>query len=137
QCRDLGLAELRPLGGQVEAAVASQTRKHDVFEAERRRRALRAVAGADVTQGKLRLGDLPTSLMVLADPLGGGREFGQRLLGAGRSLDQIAPAVRAMSAQASSGAVRAERALEGADQGVGRAVGQVLVAAFAVRAEIE
>ena len=61
---DLGLGELRPLGGQIEAAVAGEAREHDVLEAERRGIALRAVAGADVTQDE-------TPTRQPATPLGG------------------------------------------------------------------
>ena len=46
---DLGLRELRPLGGQVESAVAGQARQHDLLERQRCGAALRALAGADVT----------------------------------------------------------------------------------------
>ena len=45
---DLGLGELRPLGRQVEAAVAGETRQHDVLEAERLWAPLRALARADI-----------------------------------------------------------------------------------------
>ena len=52
---DLGPGELRPSGRQIETSVAGEAGEHDVLEAERRGLPLRAVAGADVTQMKLRL----------------------------------------------------------------------------------
>jgi hypothetical protein len=61
----------------------------------------------------------------------------QHPLRTSRTLDEITPAIGALTAQPSSGAIRTERALVCADQGIGRTVGQVLVAAFAVGTEVE
>src|SRR5262245_37412213 len=85
----------------------------------------------------LRLGDLAAGFVILADAFGRGRIFLQHPLRPCRAPDEVAAAIGAVAAQPRSRAIRAERALEGADQRIGRAVGQVLVAALAVGAEIQ
>src|SRR5262249_35008953 len=80
---------------------------------------------------------LPAGCVVLTHALGRRRELLEKALGPRRALDQIAAAIGADAAQAAAGAVRTKGALEGADQGVGRAVGQVLVAAFAIGAQLK
>src|ERR1700761_6754642 len=83
------------------------------------------------------LSHLAAGRMVLADPFGRSRVLLQRPRRPRRTLHEVTAAIRAEAAQASSGTVGAEGAFIGADQRVRRAVRQVLVAAFAVRAEIE
>ena len=78
-----------------------------------------------------------TLLMRLEHAACGGRELGQRRRRTGRPLDQIAAAIGAAPAQAVGRAIGAEGAFEGADQRVGCAVGQILVAAFAIGPELQ
>src|SRR5687768_3978621 len=81
------------------------------------------------------LRDLFAGGVVFPDSLGRGGVLGKHPFRSRRTLHEIAAAVRAKAAQASSRAVGAEGALVCADERVGSAVWQVLVAAFAVRAQ--
>src|SRR5476649_2394851 len=82
-------------------------------------------------------GDLLAGSVVFFHALGRGRMLDEHSLRTGRALHQIAAAIGAKAAQPGPRTVRAEGAFVGAHQRVGRAVGQVLVAAFAVGAEVE
>ena len=69
----------------------------------------------------------------LGEALARGRVLGQHRRRADRAADELAAAVRADAGEAALGAVRAERALVGADARLGGLGRQVAVTAFAVR----
>src|SRR5262245_57762057 len=100
------------------------------------RRSARKSAAAAKASGVIGSGDLAAAVG-LQDALGGGGVFLQLARGADGALDEVATAIGAGAAQDVLGAAAAEGAFEGADQGVGRVGREVLVAAFAVGAQLE
>src|SRR5689334_20453654 len=81
---------------------------------------------------------LAAARVILQDALRGGRILRQLLLRPHGPLHQLTAAVRAAPArQAVGGAVRAEGALERANQGIRGLGRQILVAAFAIGAKGE
>src|SRR5262245_7462267 len=82
-------------------------------------------------------GATPRRAVVAQDAPRRGRIFGELLGGPHRTARKLAAAVRTGSAEDVCGTVSAKRALEGADHRLSRMRRQVLVAAFAVRPELQ
>src|SRR5262249_5178283 len=108
ESRDLGLGELRPVGRQIEAAIAGEPRQHDVLEAKRLGISLRAVARADVAQRETPTRQpcyatcsrhLAAGCVILADPLGRSGMFLQHPRRARWTLHEITTAIGAKTAQ--------------------------------------